>query len=226
MNFGKAGHVFSVVLDDSLQYPGDATVSYTYDDLHRLTRETCTPAQGSYRVGYDYRYYYDAVGNRTGKTIGSGIGRLEITYSYSPRNELISETTYVVDQDEQGEEVWVQIAGVEYSYDLRGNLVKKGDPDGYRLGVGERCGVSLSGGRRAGGFSNDRSVSQSPLVGEGTARGISAPLGIQPGNYPRRSLSAKSASLPLADSSQDSLLSWSTNTRPQRQFDVGWMDRL
>jgi hypothetical protein len=218
--------VLSVVLDDSLTYPGDATVSYTYDDSHRLTRETCVPSQGSYRFGYDYRYTYDAVGNRTAKTDGTGFGRYETEYYYSVRNELLGEATYHVEEDEQGEELWVYVGGWSYAYDLRGNMVKKGDPDGYRLGAGERCGVLLSGGRRAGGFLSDRSVSQLPLVGEGTAGGISAPLGIRPGKHPRRSLSARSGSLPPADSSQDRLVSWSTVTRPQRQLDVGWMDRL
>ena len=106
-------------------------MSYTYDDLHRLTRETCVPSQGSYRWGYDYSYSYDAVGNRTGKTIGSGIGRTEIVYYYSARNELTGEDTYVVEQDDQGEELWVGVAAVEYSYDLRGNLVGKRDVFDY-----------------------------------------------------------------------------------------------
>jgi RHS repeat-associated protein len=132
--FSYAGNVLSVVLDDSLQYPGDATVSYTYDDLHRLTRETCVPSQGSYRTGYDYRYSYDALGNRTGKTVGSGIGRLEITYWYSARNELMGETTYVViwNEEEQQEE-WVYLSGWYYGYDLRGNLTYKQDVFGLEL---------------------------------------------------------------------------------------------
>jgi RHS repeat-associated protein len=104
-DYDLAGNVLSVVLDDSLQYPGDATVSYTYDDLHRLTRETCVPSSGSYRRGYDYRYYYDAVGNRTASSWAG--------YSYSPRNEL----TRVTEGDH-----WK-----DYSYDLRGNLTETAD---------------------------------------------------------------------------------------------------
>jgi hypothetical protein len=112
------GSMLSVVLDDSLTYPGDATVSYTYDDLHRLTRETCVLAQGSYRTAYDYRYYYDAVGNRTRKDVW---WESRYYYMYSPRNELTSEGTY--DENEE------YVADVNYTYDLRGNLVKKGDAD-------------------------------------------------------------------------------------------------
>jgi len=130
-DYDLAGNVLSVVLDDSLRYPGDATISYTYDDLHRLTRETCVPSQGSYRVPYDYRYTYDPVGNRTGKTDGTGFGRYETEYSYSARNELLGEGTYRVEEDEQGEENWVYVGGWSYAYDLRGNMVKKGDPGGY-----------------------------------------------------------------------------------------------
>jgi hypothetical protein len=132
-DYDLAGNVLSVVFDDGLRYSGDATVSYSYDDLHRLTEETCVPAQGSYRVPYHYRYSYDAVGNRTGKTIGSGIGRLEITYSYSVRNELVDEETYQViwNEEEQEEEEEVYLSGWSYSYDLRGNMVRKGDPEGH-----------------------------------------------------------------------------------------------
>jgi len=75
--------------------------------------------------------FLDAVGNRTGKTDGSGFGRYETTYSYSPRNELLGEGTYRVEEDEQGEELWVYVGGWTYSYDLRGNMVTKGDPEGY-----------------------------------------------------------------------------------------------
>jgi RHS repeat-associated protein len=134
INFVKAGNVLSVVLDDSLQYPGDATVSYTYDDLHRLTRETCVPSQGSYRVGYDYRYYYDALGNRTCKIEGEGSGRYETYYSYSARNELVSLHRWQIveewnEETEEWEEVWYYQGGYGYGYDLRGNLTAKSQHD-------------------------------------------------------------------------------------------------
>jgi len=128
--YDKAGNVTKCVLDDALTYNGDATVTYEYDGLHRLTREYCAPAQGSYRTGYDYRYAYDAVGNRGTKISGSGSGRYETRYGYSARNEMQTADTYqcVVEWDEETQE-WVENqyyqGGYSYTYDLRGDLVTK-----------------------------------------------------------------------------------------------------
>ena len=92
----QAATTVEPTLGGGVTYPGDATVVYEYDDLHRLTRECCSPAQGSYRTGYDYRYEYDAVGNRTNKIEGQGSGRYETSYSYTARNELGSLDRYQV----------------------------------------------------------------------------------------------------------------------------------
>ena len=107
--YDAAGNVTKAALDDSLTYSGDATVSYEYDGLYRLTREYCAPAQGSYRAGYDYKYMYDAVGNRTKKQDSNGT----TSYSYSARNELLSVW-----------HSWPPYCLASLAYDLRGNLTK------------------------------------------------------------------------------------------------------
>ena len=46
-------------------------------------------------------------------------------------SELAGEYTYVVEQNHQGEELWVGVAAVSYGYDLRGNLIHKQDDFDY-----------------------------------------------------------------------------------------------
>jgi RHS repeat-associated protein len=106
--FDLAGNVTKAALDDSLTYKGDATVTYLYDRVNRLTKESCAKAAGSYRTEYDYSYWFDAVGNRTKMVTGDGT----TTYLYTARNELTKTT----------------IGGNDtlYTYDYRGNLTKKG----------------------------------------------------------------------------------------------------
>ena len=120
-----AGNVTAAVLDDDLEFGGDGTIYYQYDNLHRLTCEYII-AWYSYRRPYDYRYWYDAVGNRTqmdfwnawwDEEMQQWDGQWETTtYEYSPRNELTTTT-------------WTGWSNVvtRYEYDLRGNLTKKYD---------------------------------------------------------------------------------------------------
>ena len=63
--YDLAGNVTTATLSDDLTYKGNAVVSYQYDDLYRLTRESCKPDTGSSRKEYGYEYWYDAGGNRT-----------------------------------------------------------------------------------------------------------------------------------------------------------------
>lgn len=53
--------IVSVLLGFVSQVQGQVTVSYTYDDLNRLT-------QASYSNGVGIQYSYDALGNRTQET--------------------------------------------------------------------------------------------------------------------------------------------------------------
>ena len=117
--FDLAGNVTKAALDDGLANTGKATVTYQYDDLPRLTREYCTPADKSARRQYGYEYGYDAVGNRTQMRFYNDAtpGWETTTYDYSPRNELTKLT-----------------AGGNSTncyYDLRGNLTKKGSMEYY-----------------------------------------------------------------------------------------------
>jgi len=114
--YDLAGNVTKAVLDDGLTNPGDATVTYQYDDLHRLTREYCTPADGSSRKEYGYEYWYDEVGNRTKMRFYDG-SWVTKTYDYSARNELTKITS-------GGNNTALY-------YDLRGNLTKKGNAEYY-----------------------------------------------------------------------------------------------
>jgi len=87
--YDRAGNVTRVVPDDNLAANGDATMTYQYDALYRLTREQCAPAQGSSRFGFTYEYWYDAVGNRTKfRQTDLWTNNRVMVFEYSPRNEL------------------------------------------------------------------------------------------------------------------------------------------
>jgi RHS repeat-associated protein len=115
--FDLAGDVTKARLDDGLTYKGDAAVRYLYDHQNRLTKESCAKGASSYRKNYGYRYWYDAVGNRTKMESGDWSATATTTYLYSPRNELTKTT----------------VGGNDtiYKYDPRGNLTKKGSVEYY-----------------------------------------------------------------------------------------------
>ena len=75
------------------------TVSYEYDRLYRLTKETVTENATTKTTSYTY----DATSNRTSKTENGII----TNYTYNNLNQLTAET------------------GVTYEYDLNGNRTKK-----------------------------------------------------------------------------------------------------
>ncbi len=139
------GNVTRLSLDDDLDNPntwnlqsGRGTVAYLYDDLHRLTREYCTPGNNSHRLEYGYEYSYDGVGNRT-KSRFYNVNHQELewdeelqewvqvtvptwettNYHYSARNELTK--TYEDASD----------TTTTFEYDLRGNLTKRGSTEYY-----------------------------------------------------------------------------------------------
>lgn len=78
------------------------TVSYEYDALNQLTKETLTD-------GTAITYEYDAAGNRTKKIETKGTTTTTTTYTYNAGNELTN------------------VSGQAYTYDLNGNLTNDGD---------------------------------------------------------------------------------------------------
>ena len=48
--------------DDSLTHNGDGDVEYAYDDLHRLTKEQCVPAEGASRPAHGGEYWHPGRG--------------------------------------------------------------------------------------------------------------------------------------------------------------------
>jgi len=108
--FDEAGNVGTKYLDDGLGDTGQATVTYLYDDLYRLTREFCQPAGGSARQPYGYEYWYDAVGNRTRADEPNGV---VVDATYNAWDQLVSET-------DRGPEPTTRA----YQYDAYGNLAR------------------------------------------------------------------------------------------------------
>lgn len=77
------------------------TLSYEYDALHQLTKETLLD-------GTVYEYQYDAVGNRTKKIATKGTSVTTTTYTYDAGNQLTA------------------VNGQAYTYDANGNLTANG----------------------------------------------------------------------------------------------------
>ena len=77
-------------------------VAYAYDALERLVEERISPAEGPEET---IRYVYDAVGNMTSRSDGSGISTLE----YDEDHRLVSDGTW------------------EYGWDANGNLASRSD---------------------------------------------------------------------------------------------------
>lgn len=77
-------------------------VTYEYDVLRQLTRETQHDTAGS--VVYDIAYTYDAVGNRLTQTRSGGI---PIVYAYDSNDRLLS------------------LGGVTFGYDANGNTTSR-----------------------------------------------------------------------------------------------------
>jgi len=78
------------------------TVSYEYDALNQLAKETLTD-------GTEIVYEYDKVGNRTKKIETKGTSTVTTAYTYNVGNELTN------------------VNGQAYVYDLNGNLISDGD---------------------------------------------------------------------------------------------------
>ncbi|MBQ8923604.1 MAG: RHS repeat protein, partial [Lachnospiraceae bacterium] len=101
-SFDKSGNLISVV------YPEGGGISYTYDDMHRLTKETLS-------IGTEYSYEYNSDNLLSKYTNGRG---QETTYEYDKIGRITSAT------DELGT--------ISYTYDGCGNVltVSESDKDG------------------------------------------------------------------------------------------------
>jgi len=88
---------------------GSGTISYTYDELNRLTKETL-------RDGTQIEYTYDAAGNRLTKKIGANT----TNYIYNAANELttVGETTYTCDKNGN----LIDDGSKKYEYDFNNRL--------------------------------------------------------------------------------------------------------
>lgn len=101
-NLGNYGYTYDANSNiESVTYSSDTigsgTISYTYDELNRLTKETL-------RDGSSIEYTYDAAGNRATKKVGANT----TTYGYNEANELTT------------------VGGTTYAYDKNGNLIDDG----------------------------------------------------------------------------------------------------
>jgi len=100
-------------------------VSYTYDDLYRLTEENITdPVLGNEIISYTY----DSFGNRLKKADSSGT----VSYSYDDNDRLISEGNVTYTYDDNGN-MLARSDGTDtvfYSYDFENRLTFVQGPDG------------------------------------------------------------------------------------------------
>lgn len=97
---------------------GSSTITYTYDVLNRLTKETL-------RDGTQIEYTYDAVGNRLTKKVGANT----TNYSYNAANELttVGSTTYIYDKNGN----LIDDGSKLYEYDYNNRLIQvKNKSDG------------------------------------------------------------------------------------------------
>lgn len=94
------------------------TLVYTYDNLYRLT-------EARYSTGENYRYTYDAVGNRLSQTApstGSGQGLTRTTvYTYDAANRLTQVNTQTYTYDNNGNLLADGLRA--YSYDAANRLI-------------------------------------------------------------------------------------------------------
>ncbi len=98
-------------------------ISYTFDSLKRLVRESATNSVEN--SGYDIRYVYDLVGNRLERKVFTGGRTLRTWYTYDANDRLLSEsnavfTGYVASSSKVPIRVW--------DADGRGHVVYRARP--------------------------------------------------------------------------------------------------
>jgi RHS repeat-associated protein len=101
------------------------TVTYTYDELHRLVEEQIVD---SVHGDDTFTYTYDSVGNRLSKTNSSGI----TAYEYDANNRLIRDGEWTCMYDDNGNLIEKSNAtdAWTYAYDAEDRLVRVERPDG------------------------------------------------------------------------------------------------
>jgi uncharacterized delta-60 repeat protein len=110
----------------------DTLVSYSYDNLDRLTEEKSQNELTSGSVNYDDKFTYDLSGNRIQEIATTG-STTTTNYLYNPDNELHSQTvvggaTTTFSYDNNGSET--NDGTYTYVYDLRNRMVKLEDNAG------------------------------------------------------------------------------------------------
>lgn len=123
------------------------TVTYSYDQLKRLTGQQTGAASAG--LGFDASYQYDAVGNRTSATEGG----VTTTYGYDKNDRLKTESRAGI--------------SVTYAYDLNGNQTGRTETQG---------GTTIAavyGWRKSGIPGEDRLVRFTPDTNQGSANSVS-----------------------------------------------------
>ena len=118
------------------------TVTYTYDDLYRLTSETIAAAQGAtFTCGTSQcgtvGYLYDPVGNRTSMT--STLGAVPAGLWNYDANDRLTTDTY----DNDGNTV--SSAGIQNVYDFENHLIQHGGITYQYDGDGNRVSKTIGG---------------------------------------------------------------------------------
>ncbi len=112
-------------------FDNNTVTTYTYDDLHRITRLTHEETTGPATIA-DFEYDYDPVGNRRYEKRNHEGGKGDV-YTYDSLNRLAG-VDYEADSPEEG---GVNPAsGVSYEYDGVGNrieVVTDGSPETYSM---------------------------------------------------------------------------------------------
>jgi RHS repeat-associated protein/uncharacterized repeat protein (TIGR01451 family) len=133
---GPTGH--RVRIDEA----GGTAITYDYDVLDRLTRESVT---GAPQAAFEDTFAYDAVGNRLQRTRTATTGTRSWSYTYDRRDRLLSDgaSTYTWGEDGQlASKVGTENAAYTWDVDDRlrkvtlpnGTVVEhEYDPDGVRV---------------------------------------------------------------------------------------------
>ena len=102
-----------VILFVSMLAIADTSVSYTYDNMNRLKKVT-------YSNGVTVNYTYDALGNRTKKTVtGTGLLRGDVNSDGTVNiNDVISLINYVLKEESNG----INLSNSDCDYDGNVNI--------------------------------------------------------------------------------------------------------
>ena len=180
-NVGNPTSVSEALLDTDDQTTHNATLTYTYDDLHRLTSEKRTTSQPIW-----YEYTMDAAGNRTQfvekDQQGQVVGTTNATYSDD--NRLLTYGNLAYDWDDNGNLTSKTVNQVEttYGWDYENKLTSL--TDGHTLtfsynGDGLRQSRTVDGTTTRYVYSGMRLLQETNSGGTTQAAYTLAPMGGQ-----------------------------------------------